>query len=188
MLTTNDEALADRLRLLANHGMRPRYYHSEVGINSRLDAIQAAALCAKIKHLDEYSAGRQQNAIRYQQLMTQSGLAEIVGVPQARPEANHVWNQFTIRIPGGHRDAVRAYLADCQVGSEIYYPIPLHQQACFHDLPPAIGGLQETERAAAEVLALPIFPELSEAEQAYVVECLDQALQTVGLATLQRSA
>ena len=188
MLTTNDEALADRLRLLANHGMRPRYYHSEVGINSRLDAIQAAALCAKIKHLDEYSEGRQQNALRYQQLMAQSGLADIVGVPQARPEANHVWNQFTIRIPHGHRDAVRAYLADCQVGSEIYYPIPLHQQACFHDLPPAIGGLEETERAAAEVLALPIFPELSEAEQAYVVDCLDQALQTVGLGTLQRSA
>ena len=176
MITTDDPELADKLRLLANHGMRPRYHHSIVGINSRLDAIQAAALCAKMKHLEEYAAKRQQNADNYAQLFAEAGLSELVAVPEAQGDCKHVWNQFTIRIPGGHRDAVRSQLAELQVGSEIYYPIPLHQQECFEHLAPLEGSLVITEQAATEVLALPIYPELTIAEQRYVVECLVKVL------------
>ena len=175
MLTTNDSELADRLRLLANHGMRPRYHHSVVGINSRLDAIQAAALCAKIKHLDDYATKRQNNADRYMQLFAEAGLSEQVCLPTSPANGKHVWNQFTIRIANGHRDAVRAKLAENQVGSEIYYPIPLHQQECFQYLPTQTN-LTETEKAATEVLALPIYPELTFAEQKYVVGCLTKIL------------
>jgi len=156
MITTNDPELADRLRLLANHGMRPRYHHSVVGINSRLDAIQV-------------------------QLFAEAGLSEQVCVPTSPTNCKHVWNQFTIRIADGQRDAVRAKLAEYQVGSEIYYPIPLHQQECFQYLP-AQNTLSETEKAATEVLALPIYPELTFAEQKYVVECLAKILVEISAA------
>ena len=185
MLTTDDPKLADKLRLLANHGMRPRYHHSIVGINSRLDAIQAAALCAKMKHLEEYATKRQQNADNYAKLFDEAGLSELIAVPKSQANCKHVWNQFTIRIPGGERDAVRAKLAELQVGSEIYYPIPLHQQECFEHLVPPAENLVVTEQAATEVLALPIYPELTIAEQRYVVECLLNVLaeSTVNLET-----
>ena len=176
MLTTNDPEIADRLRLLANHGMRPRYYHSEVGINSRLDAMQAAALNAKIKHLNEYSEKRKQNAIRYRKLMLESGLGQLVSIPSTLPRCGHVWNQFTIRITGGRRDEVRQQLAEMNVGSEVYYPVPLHEQECFAYLRDGNCPLPETERAAAEVLSLPIFPELTEQEQRYTVDCLAKAM------------
>lgn len=176
MLTTNDPAFADRLRLLANHGMQPRYYHSEVGINSRLDAIQAAVLNAKINHLTTYSEQRKQNAARYRKLMLEAGLNSLVSIPTTPPGYGHVWNQFTIRIPGGRRDDVRKQLADMNVGSEIYYPIPLHQQECFIHLREQSVPLPETDRAASEVLSLPIFPELTESEQRYVVQCLAKVL------------
>ena len=176
MLTTNDPDVADRLRLLANHGMRPRYYHQVVGINSRLDAIQAAVLCAKMKHLKQYSDNRERNAVRYRKLMIESGLASQVTMPTTMPRSGHVWNQFTIRIPDGRRDEVRQQLTDMNVGSEIYYPIPLHQQECFKYLNVSSGSLPETERASKEVLSLPIFPELTEAEQRYAVDCLKKAM------------
>ena len=176
MLTTNNPELADRLRLLANHGMRPRYYHEVVGINSRLDAIQAAVLCKKIDHLNEYSVKRQNNAVRYRKLMLESGLQSLVTLPSTVPGAGHVWNQFTIRVPGGRRDEIRQQLAQMNVGSEVYYPVPLHQQACFGYLQVDSSTLPETERAAGEVLSLPIFPELTEAEQCYTVDCLTKVL------------
>ncbi len=176
MLTTNDPALADRLRLLANHGMQPRYYHVEVGINSRLDAIQAAVLNAKMQYLREYSEQRKQNATRYRKLMLESGLSSLVSIPSTLPRCGHVWNQFTIRIPNGRRDEVRQQLAEMNVGSEVYYPVPLHQQECFAYLRDETGPLPETERAAQEVLSLPIFPEITEQEQRYVVDCLAKAL------------
>ncbi len=176
MLTTNDPEIADRLRLLANHGMRPRYYHEVVGINSRLDAIQAAVLCKKMEHLSEYSSQRRENAVRYRRLMLESGLQHLVSLPSAGPEAGHVWNQFTIRIPGGRRDEIRQQLSERNVGSEVYYPVPLHQQACFNYLQVDRSTLPETERAAGEVLSLPIFPELTEAEQRYAVDCLADVL------------
>lgn len=178
MLTTNCPKVADRLRLLANHGMRPRYYHQEVGINSRLDAIQAAVLCAKMKHLSEYSDQRKQNASRYRKMILESGLGTQVTLPATLPRCGHVWNQFTIRIPGGIRDEVRQKLAEKNVGSEVYYPVPVHRQECFDYLNVDDSSLPETNRAASEVLSLPIFPELTEAEQRYTVDCLEQALGT----------
>jgi len=134
MLTTNDDDLAARLRLLANHGMQPRYYHQEIGIHSRLDAIQAATLCAKMKFVETYGTQRQENANRYQQLMIENDLDSLVNIPSSESGRSHVWNQFTIRIPDGRRDQVRAQLAEMKVGSAIYYPHPLHQQACFEYL------------------------------------------------------
>jgi len=176
MLTANDPEIADRLRLLANHGMRPRYYHQVIGINSRLDAIQAAALCKKMNHLADYSSKRQANAVRYRKLILESGLQAIVTPPSSSMNCGHVWNQFTIRIPDGRRDEIRQKLADMNVGSEVYYPVPLHQQECFARLDCAPSTLVETERAAAEVLSIPIFPELTEQEQCYVVDCLAKVL------------
>ena len=183
MLTATDPEIADRLRLLANHGMRPRYYHREVGINSRLDAMQAAVLGIKIKQLPEYISARKDNADRYRDLMSRAGIASIVAPPTDCDGSQHVWNQFTIRIPDGKRDQVREALAAKNVGSEIYYPVPMHQQECFLDVPVEMGSLAETERAAAEVLALPIFPELTAAEQRYVVDCLTQVLADLSIGT-----
>ena len=171
IMTTNDQETADRLRLFANHGMKPRYYHQVIGVNSRLDAMQAAVLNVKMKHMDQYGSDRRQNANNYQQLMTRFGIGDMVAAPNTDNEG-HVWNQYTIRIAGGRRDEVRQQLADRKIGSEIYYPIPLHQQECFKDLGYAEGSLPHTEAAAKEVLSLPIFPELTFAEQQYVVESL----------------
>ncbi len=169
MMTTADAALAEKLRRLATHGMHPRYYHHEVGINSRLDSIQAAVLGVKIKHLAEWTSQRQQNAARYDELFRAAGLHESVALPQSTDDSLHVWNQYTIRVPDGRRDALRKQLSEANIGTEVYYPVPLHLQECFRDLGYEPGSLPETERAAAEVLSLPIFPELTDAEQQYVV-------------------
>jgi len=176
MLTTNDPELADRLRLLANHGMRPRYYHQVVGINSRLDSIQAAVLGIKMRHLSRWSAMRAENARQYDKLMIEHGLTSLVETPCTAKDGVHVWNQYTIRLPGGTRDQVRESLAERNVGSEIYYPVPLHQQECFHYLNVNSETMAQTELAAEEVLALPIFPELTKEEQRYVVNCLAEAV------------
>ena len=177
MLTTNDDELADRLRLLANHGMRPRYYHSEIGINSRLDSLQAAMLGVKMNHLESISSGRQENAANYDRLFAESGLNQLVSVPVRDERGGHVWNQYTIRINGDmNRDEVRAKLAERNVGAEIYYPVPLHQQECFAKLGYKTGDLPETEKAAGCVLSIPIFPELQLAEQKYVVDSLRNIL------------
>lgn len=180
MMTANDEQVADRLRLYANHGMRPRYHHQVVGINSRLDSMQAAILEIKMKHLQQYTEKRNENAARYVHLMTEYGLTDKVALPSTNAAKGdgsvHVWNQFTIRIPNGQRDQVRAQLSEMNVGSEIYYPIPVHQQACYQYLDQSRYDLPETELAAKEVLALPIFPELTPAEQEYTVRCLAKIL------------
>jgi dTDP-4-amino-4,6-dideoxygalactose transaminase len=170
MLTARDGTIAQRLRLFAAHGMNPRYYHQVVGINSRLDTIQAAVLNVKLKRLADWTAQRTLNARRYDALLTTFGLHEQVALPTAEPHGVHVWNQYTIRIPGGERDAVKARLAAAGVGSEVYYPVPLHLQECFSSLGYRPGSLPETERAASEVLSLPIFPELTGDEQ-YTVAC-----------------
>jgi len=170
MLTTSDDALADRLRLLRTHGMRPRYYHQVIGINSRLDSFQAAVLNVKFPHLDEWTRRRQENAGRYTELFAEAGLDRILGLPCTDPNARHVWNQYVVRVPDGRRDALREHLAEAKIGAEIYYPLGLHQQECFGDLGYGVGDLPETVRAAREVLALPIFPELTAEEQEFVVE------------------
>jgi dTDP-4-amino-4,6-dideoxygalactose transaminase len=172
MLVTNDQPIADRLRLFAAHGMRPRYEHKVVGINSRLDTMQAAALLVKLGRLEEWTEQRRANALRYQALFAQRGLNEQLGIPD-EIDGRHVWNQFTIRVPRDARGALRETLAQQGIGAEIYYPIPIHRQACFHDTPMVIGDLPETDKAAAEVLSLPIFPELTEGEQTQVVDAID---------------
>ncbi len=170
MLTSNSDKLADRLQLLRGHGMRPRYYHEVVGINSRLDSFQAAVLNVKMKHLDRWTTMRQTNADRYAQMFAAEGLDDRLGLPQTASGRRHVWNQYVIRVPDGRRDALRAHLTEAKIGTDIYYPLGLHQQQCFGYLDYRPGDLPETERAAEEVLALPIFPELTEAEQQMVVD------------------
>ncbi len=164
LVTCNDPVLADRVRLLANHGMQPRYYHQAIGINSRLDAMQAAVLCTKLPSLRLYAAARERNARTYEQELRAAGLAESIVTPFSDSRCEHVWNQFTVRISGGRRDAVRAALSARGVGSEVYYPVPMHQQKCFSHIACDPDSLPETERAAAEVLSLPIFPELTRQE------------------------
>ena len=175
LLTTSDAALAERLRLFAAHGMSPRYYHQVVGINSRLDSIQAAVLNVKLTRLAAWTSARASNARRYDELFRQAELGGHVILPQTDERCEHVWNQYTIRIPGrshsggGLRDEVKAQLAAAGIGSEIYYPVPLHRQQCFQSLNYGAGSLPQTERIASEVLSLPIFPELTAAEQETVV-------------------
>ena len=168
MTTTRDD-LAAKLKLLRVHGMEPRYYHQVVGINSRLDSIQAAVLRVKLPHLDTWTTGRQDNAARYAELFAEYDLDRHVTVPGDESRGRHVWNQFVVRISGGQRDALRTHLAKCGVGTEIYYPVPLHLQKCFAHLGWGVGDLPETEKAALETLALPIYPELQAIEQETVV-------------------
>ena len=169
MLTTARDDLSDRLQLLRGHGMQPRYTHQVVGVNSRLDSIQAAALNVKLSHLGEWTRRRQQNASRYAELFKGKDIDQVVTLPSTAPHCEHVWNQYTIRVPHGQRDELRKYLASCKIGTEVYYPIPLHRQKCFQSLGYRPGSFPETERAAAEVLSLPIFPELTSREQQTVV-------------------
>ncbi|MFM7183626.1 MAG: DegT/DnrJ/EryC1/StrS family aminotransferase [Planctomycetota bacterium] len=168
-LTTTRDDVARSLKLLRVHGMEPRYYHEVIGINSRLDSIQAAVLRVKLPHLEAWTTARQANATRYREIFAEYELGSSIAVPDDEPRGRHVWNQFVIRILGSDRDALRAHLAKRGVGTEIYYPVPLHLQKCFAHLGWATGDLPETERAAEQTLALPIFPELQAAEQRTVV-------------------
>jgi dTDP-4-amino-4,6-dideoxygalactose transaminase len=176
MLTTHDAALAERLRLFAAHGMSPRYYHQVVGLNSRLDSLQAAVLNVKLSKLEAWTKARAENARRYDGLIRAAGLEGLVGLPQRDERCEHVWNQYTVRIAGGRRDAVKAQLAAAGVGSEVYYPVPLHLQKCFQTLGYGPGSLPHTEKAAREVLSLPIFPELTAVELETVVARLSEAV------------
>lgn len=169
LLTTNRDHLAEKLRLLRVHGMQPRYYHHVLGINSRLDSLQAAVLNVKLPHLDRWTESRQRHAARYAKLFAEAGLDRILALPPTAPHRRHVWNQYIVRVPDGRRDALRQHLTERKIGTEIYYPVPLHLQPCFAYLGYHPGDLPETERAAAETLALPIFPELTAAEQDLVV-------------------
>lgn len=180
MLTTNDDALAERLRLMRGHGMQPRYYHHVIGINSRLDSFQAAVLNVKMPRLDRYAQQRQANAQRYQELFTAAGLNHVLGLPQTMPHRRHVWNQYVVRVPDGKRDALREHLAQAKIGSEIYYPLGLHEQRCFAYLGYRSGDLPETDHATAEVLALPIFPELTGEQQRRVVDRIAAFYEPVG--------
>jgi len=161
LLTTNDDELAAKLRMLRVHGERERYKHQAIGWNSRLDALQAAILRVKLPHLDAWSAGRIANADRYDRLFTDAGLVakERVTVPARAPWGGHIFNQYTIRVKD--RDALGTHLKSREIGWGIYYPIPLHLQECFAHLGYESGDMPESERAAGEVLSLPIFPELA---------------------------
>jgi dTDP-4-amino-4,6-dideoxygalactose transaminase len=164
MLVTQNDALAERLRRLRVHGGAKQYFHDEVGYNSRLDALQAAVLSAKLPHLAGWSAKRRQNAAYYDRAF--ADLADL-RTPVVQPENESIFNQYTIRVP--RRDALQAFLKDRGIGTAIYYPLPLHLQPCFAYLGYREGQCPESERAAAEVLSLPIFPELTESQLDEVV-------------------
>jgi len=166
LVTTQDAALAAEIRLLRGHGAQRRYYHDKVGGNFRLDEIQAAVLRVKAPHLAGWTAARRANADRYRALFAARGLSHIV-LPVELAGAFHIYNQFIIRLP--RRDAARDYLQAAGIGCEVYYPVPFHLQQCFRDLGHVAGDFPQSERAAAESLALPIYGELTEAQQEYVV-------------------
>ena len=162
MIVTQNAEYAERVRLLREHGSKPKYYHSLVGTNSRLDALQAAILRVKLRHLDRWSEARARNATLYDQLFEGSR----VGRPYRDPRGRHIYNQYVIRVP--ERDPVREALTERGIGTEIYYPVPLHLQKCFALLGGKPGDLPQSEAAASETLALPIYPELTEEQIRYV--------------------
>jgi dTDP-4-amino-4,6-dideoxygalactose transaminase len=179
-ITTDDEHLAAHLRRLRNHGSDRRYFHTEIGWNSRLDALQAAILRVKLKHLDDWNQHRRMLACRYHGLFTAAGLVQSQAQSVTRQApiallaslsgAHHIYHQFVVRAL--NRDELRKFLTEQGIGSEIYYPLPLHRQECFAYLGYKAGDLPESERAAKEVLALPMFPELREDEQQRVVAAI----------------
>jgi dTDP-4-amino-4,6-dideoxygalactose transaminase len=170
MCVTNDAALAERMDILRVHGGKPKYYHSFIGGNFRIDEIQAAVLNVKLKHLDDWTEGRQDNAAFYDGAFMQARIGEAVQTPRGIPGARRIYNQYVIRVR--ERDRLRAHMATAGVGSEIYYPIPLHLQKCFEYLGYKAGDFPHSEAAAAETLALPIFPELTETQLQYVVDTI----------------
>jgi len=159
MVTTNNAEVADTVRLLRQHGAHPKYFHSLVGVNSRLDALQAAVLLVKLKYLDQWNQARRQKASYYNERL---GAIKGVVVPFVEPKCLHIYHQYVIRAP--KRDALFEYLKEKGIGVALYYPLPLHLQKCFAYLGQKCGDLPQSERAAKEVIALPIFPELTEQE------------------------
>lgn len=183
MVTANDADLADKVKLLRNHGYRPKYYNKVLGGNFRLDAIQAAILRVKLKYLDEWTAGRQRNAARYRDLFAEAGLAldphatltddsRGVVLPTEADDVRHIYNQFVIR--SARRDALMNHLKERKIGTEVYYPVPMHVQECFAGLGLQAGDFPLSEQAAAETLALPIYPELTDEQLSSVVNAVSE--------------
>ncbi len=169
IVTTDDAERSERLKILRVHGAAPKYYHQLVGGNFRLDALQAAIVSIKLEHLDGWTAGRQKNAAGYRERFAAADLLDRVGLPVER-QNRHIYNQFVIRVE--QRDALRDWLTEKGVGSEVYYPVPLHLQACFADLGYRRGDLPVAEAAAEQTLALPVYPELTEDQLSYVVDTI----------------
>ena len=170
LITTNDKALADSMAMLRVHGSQVRYLHEAIGFNSRLDALQAAVLQVKFKYLDQWTEGRRRNAERYRQLFAQTKLVDRVLLPPTVAGNFHVYNQYTVRVE--KRDELRAFLKEKGVGTEVYYPLPMHLQNCYRDLGHQKGSFPVSEQAAEAVMSLPIYPELTETQQSYVVEMI----------------
>ena len=197
MIVTKDAKRAENLARLRSHGSKPKYYHKVVGGNFRLDTIQAAIVRAKLKHLDDWTLARQRNAQRYDRLFAESGLAVAdsscysgngstgEGKPSGRGEPElflpkvvadrHIFNQYVIRTP--RRDQLKAALHEKGISTEIYYPVPMHLQECFSSLGYRLGSFPQSESAARETLALPIYPELNDQQAEYVVECIRDFLR-----------
>ena len=171
MVVTNDAQRADKLRCLRAHGAKPKYHHRIVGGNFRLDAIQAAVISAKLPHLDDWTAARQRNAKRYDRLFAETGLPIVLPTVVTN---RHIFNQYVVRVPA--RDELQAFLQKKGVATEVYYPVPMHLQDCFAYLGYKAGAFPESERAAKESLALPVYPELTESQAQYVVDCVCEFL------------
>ena len=177
MITTNNEELAERIKKLRVHGGERRYYHNEVGINSRLDALQAAVLSVKMNYLEQWHEGRARNAKLYQTILGELNGDIIVTPKKPMAPARHVWNQYILRILDGKRDSLKEHLAEHGIGTDIYYPVPLHMQECFLDFGCKEGELPHTTLAALETLALPIYPELTEEQIRYVATTIIEFLK-----------
>jgi dTDP-4-amino-4,6-dideoxygalactose transaminase len=170
MCVTNDQSLAERLEVLRVHGSKPKYYHALIGGNFRLDEIQAAVLNIKLERLDGWTAARQRNAAFYDRAFRQRDLGQAVVTPKVVPGVRHIYNQYVVRVRD--RDQLRQHLMASGIGTEIYYPVPLHLQKCFAYLGYKQGDLPEAERAAQDTVALPVYPELTEAQLSYVVDAV----------------
>ncbi len=179
LMTTNDDALAVKLKQLRNHGMEPRYYHSFVGGNFRIDAIQAAVLNVKLPHLASWHEGRRRNAAIYDRLFAEADLPVVTPInayaASGFPDV-HIYNQYTIVVDG--RDALRAHLQSAGIGTEVYYPVPFHRQECFRDIPSSRNAFPVSDHLAARVLSLPIFPELQPEQLEEVVATIAEYLRT----------
>ena len=171
MVTTNDPDLADKLKIFRSHGSKPKYFHKWVGGNFRIDALHAAVLREKFKHLDKWTEGRQKNADHYDKLFGRAGLSD-VAIPWRRPGDRHIFNQYCLRVK--NRDELRAHLTKNEIGNEVYYPLPLHTQECFQNLGYKEGDFPEAEKAAGEALAIPIYPELTQDQRSRVVDCISK--------------
>jgi dTDP-4-amino-4,6-dideoxygalactose transaminase len=167
LCTTNDPELAETLRVMRVHGGKPKYFHAVIGGNFRIDELQAAVLRVKLKYLDGWTDGRQHNAAYYDAAFAGAGLGAKLRTPPAVAGYRHIFNQYVVRVE--RRDALKQHLAECRIGTEIYYPLPLHLQKCFAYLNYRAGDFPQSERAAEETLALPIYPELTEEQLAHVV-------------------
>ncbi|MAY74483.1 MAG: transcriptional regulator [Phycisphaerae bacterium] len=184
LVTTNDGELAQKLREMRVHGMEPKYIHKHIGVNGRLDALQAAVLRVKLRHLEGWHDGRAHNAADYDRMFAEAG-ARVSGTPFEEGEAmpirtpapaaepfRHIYNQYVIRVPAAIREPLREHLRSVNIGHEVYYPVPLHRQACYADLGIAEGSLPESEWAAKETLALPIYPELTAEQRSRVAQVI----------------
>jgi dTDP-4-amino-4,6-dideoxygalactose transaminase len=180
LVTTTDASLAREIALLRNHGAEPKYHHSRIGGNFRLDALQAAVLRVKAPHLGRWTDARRRNADRYRDLFARAGVGASVELPQEPAGYRHIYNQFVIRT--ARRDALRDRLAACGVGTEVYYPVPFHRQVCFQGLASAAQAFPVADRAAATSLALPIYGELSFDQQAHVVASVAEFLSSISAA------
>ena len=176
LVTTNDAALAKEIRLLRNHGAEPKYYHSRIGGNFRIDALQAAVLRVKAPHLAAWTDARRRNADRYRALFAAAGLTDVVRLPVEPVGCFHIYNQFVILH--AKRDALRAHLTARQIGTEIYYPVPFHRQECFRSLGAPLDGFPHSDNAANTSTALPIYGELTEAQQREVVDAIAEFCDT----------
>jgi dTDP-4-amino-4,6-dideoxygalactose transaminase len=185
MIVTNDARRAETLACLRGHGAKPKYHHKVIGGNFRLDALQAAVVLAKLPHLDDWTAARQRNAARYDTLFREAALP--IECPRIVTD-RHIFNQYVIRSP--HRDALQAALKQRGIGTEVYYPVPMHLQECFGYLGLGAGSFPASERAAQETLAVPVHPELSDAQARYVVDSVAEfvAAHDASAAVLQTAS
>jgi len=170
MVLTDDDALAEKIRILRVHGSKPKYYHSVIGINGRLDAIQASILLAKLKYLDKWNEARRENAKNYNTLL--SGID--IAVPYVEEFNYHIYHQYVIRLQ--KREELRESLSKAGIGTEIYYPVPLHLQKCFEDLGYKPGDMPSAEKASHETLALPVYPELTRQQQEYIAKSIKETV------------